>query len=167
MELDLRNISGRRECNFSLGADYLTQQEGSDIKGGCVDVDVVVEKRLSVFEVRLHIEGSASLECDRCLDLMEMAVETDEVLCVKFGDGYFDNGDGTIVVDEREGLLDVGWLAYEFVAMRIPAQHVHADGGCNKEMLAYLSANSGAEKQERENNTMDPRWEKLKGITNI
>ena len=95
---------------------------------------------------------------------MELPVDTDNRLIVKFGSEYSEEDD-IIVVPENEGMLDVAWFIYEFVALVIPIRHVHAPGKCNAAMtqaLEELSADRSSDEESAQ--STDPRWEKLKNL---
>lgn len=67
------------------------------------------------------------IPCDICLDDMDQSIETDNRLVVKFGEDYSEDDD-LVTVAENEGILDVSWFIYEFIALNIPIKHVHAPG---------------------------------------
>ena len=98
---------------------------------------------------------------------MDQDVESDDRLIVKFGEEYSEDDD-LITVDEREGVLDVAWFIYEFIALNIPAKHVHTPGKCNAAMIKVLEEHSATRSSgENEEAAVDPRWnglEKLKTI---
>jgi uncharacterized metal-binding protein YceD (DUF177 family) len=69
------------------------------------------------------------------------------------------------VVPENEGILDMTWFIYEFVALVIPIRHVHAPGKCNPAMtkaLEELSADRSSD--EESDQPTDSRWDKLKTL---
>jgi uncharacterized metal-binding protein YceD (DUF177 family) len=83
---------------------------------------------------------------------------------VKFGEDYREEDD-VIVIAEDEGILDVAWLIYEFIALAIPIKHVHAPGKCNPAMSKLLEEHSAARSGEQEGEkAIDPRWEKLRDL---
>ena len=95
---------------------------------------------------------------------MEQPIETDNRLVVKLGSTNSEEDD-TVMVDENEGILDTSWYIYEFIALAIPIQHVHAPGKCNPAMtkaLEELSADRSGD--EESSQAVDPRWEKLKDL---
>ena len=95
-----------------------------------------------------------------CLDDMDQSIETDNRLVVKFGEDYSEDDD-LVTVAENEGILDVSWFIYEFIALNIPIKHVHAPGKCNPAMIEKLNEHSAARSGEEEEDTVDPRWEAL------
>ena len=91
---------------------------------------------------------------------MEQSIETDDRLLVRFGEDYSEEDD-LVIVAENEGILDVAWFIYEFIALNIPIKHVHAPGKCNPAMIEMLQEHSAARSGEEEEETVDPRWAAL------
>ena len=130
-----------------------------DLKG--LKDEVSIRKASGFFELQFHTVGTIDIPCDRCLDLMEQPVETDNRLVVKLGSTTREEDD-TIVVDENEGILDLSWFIYEFIALAIPIQHVHAPGKCNPAMTQVLEELSADRSGDEESSpATDPRWDAL------
>lgn len=91
---------------------------------------------------------------------MEQSIETDDRLLVRFGEDYSEEDD-LVIVAENEGILDVAWFIYEFIALNIPIKHVHAPGKCNPAMIEMLQEHSAARSGEEEEEIVDPRWAAL------
>ena len=120
------------------------------------------------------------MPCDRCLDDMEQPVSSTDKLLVKFGHEYAEEGENLIVIPEDEGIINVAWFMYEFVALAIPMKHVHAPGKCNKAMSSKLRKHLRTTPDEEEEDAfipeddvlteeetetpIDPRWNELKKI---
>ena len=91
---------------------------------------------------------------------MDQSIETDNRLVVKFWEDYSEDDD-LVTVAENEGILDVSWFIYEFIALNIPIKHVHAPGKCNPAMIEMLKEHSAARSGEEEEEAVDPRWAAL------
>lgn len=170
-------------CNYeySLNDDFFAALETTDIHKGNLKVNLAVKKGIATFSLDFHIEGIVVVSCDRCLDDMEVPVDTDNSLKVKFGAAYSDD-DEIITIDEEDGCIDVAWNIYEFIALSLPIKHVHAPGECNEEMMGALSQHlrvtsdeedeelydeeNGENPDEGELREIDPRWNALKKILN-
>lgn len=98
--------------------------------------------------------------CDVCLEPMEQSIEAIERLEAKFGTENSEEDD-LVTVAEDEGILDVAWYLYEFIALAIPIKHVHAPGKCNPAMVRALEEHSAARSGQEDEQPMDPRWEAL------
>ena len=168
INIDLKELEeGLNTLNFSLGDAYFESLDEEDIKRGAIDVLVNARRTESYFEIEIHTEGTVVVPCDLCLDDMEQHVETDNRLVVKFGEEYSEDDD-LITVAEADGILDLSWFIYEFIALDIPIKHVHAPGKCNAAMIKALEEHSATRSSDGDDEAaVDPRWnglEKLKTI---
>jgi len=95
---------------------------------------------------------------------MDQPVETNKRLVVKYGTEDSEE-DEVLTVNEDEGILDLSWLIYEFIALAIPIRHVHAPGKCNAAMISALEEHSTDRSSDEESTqSIDPRWAKLKDL---
>ena len=116
------------------------------------------------WELMLHTEGLVTIPCNLCMDDMEQLIAADNRLVVKLEEENNED-DELVIVDEDEGILDLSWYIYEFIALAIPIRHVHAPGKCNAAMMKVLEEHSTDRSSDEESTTsVDPRWEKLKNI---
>ena len=166
-KIDLKGLTDElTQLEFDLDKDYFEALDETDVDNGALHVSLSIRKASGFFELLFHTVGTVDVACDRCLDLMEQPIETDNRLVVKLGSTVPEDDD-VVMVDEDEGILDTSWLIYEFIALAIPIQHVHAPGKCNPAMtkaLEELSADRSGD--EESSQPVDPRWEallKLKG----
>ena len=166
---------------FLLDNLFFANIDGPEVQKGKVNVTLVVKKTSRAFELNFQTDGVVWLPCDRCLDDMEQPVTSTDKLLVKFGTEYAEEGDNLVVIPEDEGIINVAWFMYEFVALAIPMKHVHAPGKCNKMMSSKLRkhlrttpdemdeedfiAEGEADMAEEDTDTaVDPRWDELKKI---
>ncbi len=165
LKIDLKGLKDEEtSLEFTLDDTYFEALDGADVKKGSLHVSVSIRKATGFFEFNFHTDGEIVIPCDRCLDDMALPVDTDNCLIVKLGSVYSEEDD-VIVVPENEGILDMAWLIYEFVALVIPIRHVHAPGKCNPAMtqaLEELSADRSSD--EESSQPIDPRWAKLKDL---
>ena len=146
---------------YDLDDAYFGAIDGPEVSRGDVHVSVSIRKANGFFELLLHAEGTVVVPCDRCLDDMDQPVETDHRLTVKLGSEYGEDDD-LVTIDENEGILDLSWFIYEFIALAIPIQHVHEPGKCNAAMIEALEEHSAARSSEEEDaEDIDPRWKAL------
>lgn len=164
-KIDLKGLKDElTKLEFDLDKDYFDALDETDVQSGALHVSVSIRKASGFFELQFHTVGTIDIPCDRCLDLMEQPIETDNRQVVKLGSTAREEDD-TIVVDENEGILDLSWLIYEFIALAIPIQHVHAPGKCNPAMTQVLEELSADRSGDEESSpAVDPRWEKLKNL---
>ena len=164
-KIDLKGLTAEvTTLDFDLDNAFFNALDETEVESGSLHVSLSIRKASGFFELLFHTVGTIDIVCDRCLDLMEQPIETDNRLVVKFGSTGSEDDD-TVIVDENEGILDTSWFIYEFIALAIPIQHVHAPGKCNPAMtkaLEELSADRSGDEESSQD--IDPRWEKLKDL---
>ncbi|MBQ9223979.1 MAG: DUF177 domain-containing protein [Prevotella sp.] len=165
LKIDLKGLQeGLTTLEYTLDDTYFQEIESSEISAGQVHVKVEIRKTRMFWELMLHTEGLVTIPCNLCMDDMEQQIAADNRLVVKLGEENNED-DELVIVDEDEGILDLSWYIYEFIALAIPIRHVHAPGKCNAAMMKVLEEHSTDRSSDEESTTsVDPRWEKLKNI---
>lgn len=167
LKIDLNELKdGLTSLQFNLDDAWFQSLDEADIKRGSVSVSVNVRRTENCFELSFHTEGTVNIPCDICLDDMEQPINCDNRLVAKFGEEYSEDDD-LVTVPESDGVLDVAWFIYEFIALNIPIKHVHAPGKCNPAMIKALQEHSATRSSDEDSEAIDPRWsglEKLKTI---
>lgn len=182
--IDLKNLTpGVHEFEYLLENKFFVDIDGDLVQKGKVKVNLTVKRSTMMFEMNFQIDGVVMVPCDRCLDDMEMPIDTHNRLVVKFGKEYAEENDEVVIIPEDEGSINIAWFLYEFIALAIPMKHIHAPGKCNKTMSSKLkkhSAKSTTDEDEFDDGDMDdddvslddddmptttdPRWDGLKGL---
>lgn len=182
-KIDLKGMQAdSAKYEFVLDNLFFANIDGPEVQKGKVNVVLVVKKTSRAFELNFQTDGMVWVPCDRCLDDMEQPVTSTDRLLVKFGPEYAEEGDELVVIPEDEGIINVAWFMYEFVALAIPMKHVHAPGKCNKLMSSKLRKHlrtspddmdedvfaddeeTGMMDEEADDTAIDPRWNELKKI---
>lgn len=170
-KLNLKSLSeGTHSFDYQIEDAFFEGIAPTDIAGGEVDVQVTVSKISTTHTITLSIEGVVDVPCDRCLDLVDLDVESTREFVVKFGAEHSEEGEDIIIVPEREGVLDLKWLIYEEIVLALPLQRLHIDGECNESMLEKYNAllvdqvSEEADSTERDDEGIDQRWAALKKL---
>lgn len=173
--VELKNLApGIHEYTYLLENKFFIDIDGDQVQKGKVDVHLTVKRSSMMFEMNFQIQGVVMVPCDRCLDDMEIPIDTHNRLVVKFGKEFTEESDEVVVVPEDEGAINLAWFLYEFIALAIPMKHVHAPGKCNKAMSTKLRKHTarnlddddeyGDDDTNDEDSPIitDPRWDSLK-----
>lgn len=165
LTIDLNGLKeGETTFGFDLDDAYFEAIDGPEVRHGRVRVDLTANRAGSVFRLDFHTEGTVIVPCDICLDDMEQPVCADNTLTARIGEEYSEDDD-LVTVGKDEGLLDVSWYIYEFIALSIPVKHVHAPGKCNPAMIKVLEEHSAARSGEGSaEGTVDSRWSELEKL---
>lgn len=169
---------GTHRFDFQVDGDFWKGREESGIKGGKVDVAVVLERGSggSNAALRLNVEmsGEVTTPCDRCLEDCELPVNYRGMLAVKFSDEEHPFEGDILWVNPAEGVIDLEQYIYESIVLSLPLRRVHPEDVhgqplCNPAMLEkfrivteeeFEKLTSEAEIPAQE----DPRWDKLKEL---
>ena len=165
--VDLKGLKAAPlELEFDLDNAFFGDIDGEEFQKGSVKALVTVKKNRDIFDFSFELSGTVVVPCDRCLDDLEIDVDTENELRVKLGDDYADDGD-FVIVPEQEGDINIAWYLYEFIALALPMKRVHAPGKCNHEMTGKLKKHSPEESgcdNDSDEQEVDPRWAGLKNI---
>jgi len=159
--------NGSHEFDYHVNDSFFNHFEQSLVEKGEVKVKVVLEKTALVLTLNFALKGKLYIPCNRCLDLVELPIETEHQLFVKFGEVATDisDVDEIMVIEESTTELDLSQHIYEFISLSIPYRVTHAETAktkCNPEMIKRLNSYLITE----EDKPTDPRWDALKTIIN-
>ena len=136
--------AGKNEFFLHAGKEFFDSFDNEEIFDADLQIRVLVEKSGRYIGVDCDIEGEVTVECDRCLDMLDMPVDTQVSLSVKFGDEQTselgqDREREVIFVKEDESELDMSQIVYDYVCLALPMQRTHGPGRCNPDAMKYYS----------------------------
>ncbi len=178
-KVDLKGMTDRQVFyEWVVDNSFFAIIDGEEFQKGKVTVQLEVTKNIDLFVFQFVLKGHVSVPCDRCLDDMQVDIDTNGTMKVRFGADFADDGD-ILIIPESEGGVNIAWYIYEFIALAIPLKHIHAPNKCNRDMVSKLkrhSADEGSDEEAGEgmfdNDSdkqieMDPRWNELKSLIDI
>ena len=154
------------QFDFVVTDEFFDCFEENTIKGGNIDVSLLLLKKSNSLHLKIHLKGSVKLICDRCLELYEQSIDFMDTIVAEYGEETnFDTNSESVTLEKGKTEINIAQFIYEFAHFGLPLQHYHPDTelgqpGCSKEMLDILNQHLVDEEQE----VIDPRWEKLKEI---
>jgi uncharacterized metal-binding protein YceD (DUF177 family) len=152
--------AGEHEFEYKLDKAFLEAVGDEEMVDAEVVANVVMTKAASMLTFKVSLDGTAIVECDRCLDELEYPIQTEDMLFVKFSEEEFEF-DGEVMwlnpADEEINLAD---YIYESLLLALPYQRVHEDiEDCNPEMINRFSIVSEEEFDE----IAEPKEQSLAG----
>ena len=138
---------GGTQFDWRADGTFFGNSGNSEILAADLGVTVHVEKSMRFFGVDGTNTGKVTVLCDRCLEELELPVDTGFKLSVKFGESAetADAGDREIVmIPEGSQELDLSQFVYDYTCISLPMRRVHPEGECNPEALKYLSTEESA-----------------------
>ena len=158
---------GNHHFSFELDRKFFVLFEHSEISNGNVNAEVILEKKTGVFSLHFSMEGRVEVMCDRCLENFFTNISTTQTVFVKLGETKGEIEDDVLMIGRDDHEIEVRQYLYEFIMLAIPYQKIHPDDSegnstCNPEMIKKLDAHRTKEPDKED--TIDPRWDALKGI---
>ena len=111
------------EFDRQIGKEFFESFGNPDILDASLDVFCDIVRHGVTVDVECSISGTVTVPCDRCLEPLDIPVDTE------FSETYAPEGDE----------LDFSQEVYDYVCTALPLQRVHAEGSCNSETIKFLS----------------------------
>ena len=130
-----------------------------------VKVDINFEKKNNMFNLEFVSEGNVTVACDLTAEPFELIVKGKLPLIVKFGEFFNDDNEEVLIIPHNSYQFNVAQFMYEMIALSVPTKRIHPgvkDGTLKSEVLNKLE--DFKRKELEKNNTIDPRWAKLKEL---
>lgn len=135
---------GGHSFDFQLDDDFFAAFESSEIEHGTADVHIDLERQSSMILASIEISGSVKVVCDRCLEDLDLQINYDDELIVRFTDEDIENDGDIIYLNRADDELPLAQYIYESVLLSLPYNRVHPTDGngvsmCNPDMLARFT----------------------------
>ena len=145
---------GKYEYDFPIDGSFFSEFGNTQILDAEVDVKIIIERGGGWMNVTCIAEGELTVECDRCLDELDLPVDFTASMAVKFAKTDDDpQSDEFLVVDPTDGELDLRQFIYDYICVNMPLQRVHPDGECNPVMMEKLGGLGTDKRADEENNS--------------
>jgi uncharacterized metal-binding protein YceD (DUF177 family) len=147
--------AGMTEISWQAGKEFFDSFENSEILDAHLDADVRVEKSGRYIGVDCDVRGEVTVECDRCLDELDMPIDVEIRLSVKYGseESSEDPQQGereVIFIPETDAEMDMSQIIYDYVCLSLPMQRMHDEGDCNPEVMKRYGAPEETEVSQEE-----------------
>lgn len=130
-----------------------------------IKVHLNFEKKNNMFNLEFVSEGVVTVACDLTAEPFELKAKGNLPLIVKFGEFFNEDNDEVLIIPHNSYQFNVAQFIYEMIVLSVPTKRIHPgvkDGTLKSEVLNKLE--NFKRKELEENNTMDPRWAKLKEL---
>lgn len=133
-----------------------------------LDTDVQVKLKLikkpTLMELFFSVDGSVLVNCDVSGEEFNQPINGKLDIIVKFGEKFNNDDEVVLILPHESHSLDVAQYIYETIILSTPTKRVHPgviDGSLKSEVIEKLKE---LEKNKVKKETIDPRWDKLKGL---
>ena len=174
--------AGEKDYAFRLDKRFFENMECTDVRGADLDAALKVTHRNGVYEIDLRLSGEVTVACDRCLDDLQLPVDSDYHIVVKYGQEFKQDSDELLEIPEGDDCLNVAYMIYDTTMLARPMKPVHPLGKCNRAMSALLKKHRATRSDDpdadledelldgiddepaADSAPADPRWDALKGL---
>lgn len=115
--------SGRTALEWTADGEFFESFGNPDILDARLDVAAEVVNHGATVDVDCRIAGMVTVQCDRCLDELDIPVEAE------FSEVFTPDAPD----------LDLSQDIYDYVCVSLPLRRTHPEGGCNQETVRFLS----------------------------
>lgn len=155
---------GVHEFDFDVSAGFFEYFENPDFTGGELKIRLKLIRESQLITLIFSISGYISVICDRCLELYNYPVKSEESVFIRFGENYEELDNNIVIIPRNEKIINIAQFIYEFTVLNLPIKRVHPDNKdgnseCDPEMLKKIAGYS----KNIEKHT-DPRWDILKEV---
>lgn len=139
--------AGERKFRFHAGIEFFQMFDNQEILDADVNVEATVQKSgTRKVEAVLHLSGTVTVPCDRCLDPLALHVEAEP---------------SEVFTPGEDSDWDLSQAVYDYVCLSLPLQKVHPEGECNPDTVRFLSQE---ERKDEEAATQNSPFAALKGL---
>lgn len=144
---------GKQIYEYVVDGKFFSEFGNSQIIDALCNVSLEVERNSALIEVLLAVKGKVVVECDRCLEELELPIDIDRKIMVRFASSDEEEqteDDDVMVLKERDDDIDLCQFVYDYICLSLPLQKVHPKGKCNPEMIAKLKQDIAKKKSKDE-----------------
>jgi uncharacterized metal-binding protein YceD (DUF177 family) len=159
--------AGKNDFFWQAGKEFFDSFENAEILDAQLDAEVIVEKSGRYIGVDCDVRGKVVVECDRCLDELDMPVDVEIRLSVKYG--MEENSEEpqpgereVVFIPDTDAEFDMSQIVYDYVCLSLPMQRTHEPGECDPETMKYYGA--PVEDMQAEGETENNPFASLKGM---
>ena len=160
---------GKHSFEYEIDNKFFEHFEYDEFNSADIKVDLLLEKKSTMMEFTFKASGTVNIFCDLTNEPYDQPIDSELFLVVKFGEEYNDDNEDLLILPHGEFEINVQQYIYELIVLAVPSKRVHPgvlDGTLQSEVLEKLEELSPKEKEIKEEEDIDPRWNKLKNLLN-
>ena len=130
--------AGERKFRFHADTEFFHKFDNIEILDADVNAEIRVTKEgMQKVEAVLHLQGTVTVPCNRCLEPVVIPVEA--------------NPSEVLAPGEEEVDWDLSQAVYDYVCLSLPLQRVHPEGECNPDTVRFLSRRERGDEEAASN----------------
>lgn len=158
---------GKHQFEYQINNTFFDRFDYREFESSDIKVKVVLEKKPSFLELSFKHNGTIHVPCDVTGEEFDLPLKGKINLVVQFGEQFNDDNEELLILPHGEHQLDLSQYIYEMIVLSIPYRKEHPGikaGTLQTPALDTLKALSVSAPSTPEQETIDPRWDKLKQL---
>ena len=162
--------NGEHQYQFEIEDAFFELFENEIVSQGKLVADISLDKTDRMIQMDIEIEGTVKLTCDRSLELFDEEIHSEKSMIYKFGDEEQELSDDVMVILKDTQVINIASILFEFILLEIPMKKLHPkfrdefEDDESEVIPIYYSDEDESVEEQTEEETIDPRWEKLKNL---
>ena len=160
---------GKHKFEYQISNAFFEIFDYNEFQNSDIKVNVVLDKQSNLLELNFKHQGIINVPCDMTGEDFDLPVKGKLKLIVRFGEDFNNDNEELLILPFGEFEIDIAQYIYEMIVLSIPQRRVHPgikDGSLDTEALTKLKELTIKEqkKEKKEEENIDPRWDKLKQL---
>ena len=160
---------GKHKFEYQISNAFFEIFDYNEFQNSDIKVNVVLDKQSNLLELNFKHEGTINVPCDLTSEDFDLPIKGKLKLIVRFGETFNNDNEELLILPFGEFEIDIAQYIYEMIILSIPLKRIHPgikDGSLNTEALTKLKELTIKEKKKevKEEENIDPRWDKLKQL---
>jgi uncharacterized metal-binding protein YceD (DUF177 family) len=160
---------GKHHFEYQVNNKFFEIFDYHEFQNSDIKVNLVLDKKSTMLELSFKHKGTVNVPCDMTSEDFDLPIKGKMNLIVRFGEVFNNDNEELLILPHGEFEIDVAQYIYEMIVLSVPLRRVHPgikDGSLKTEALTKLKELAVKEKKEekKEEENIDPRWDKLKQL---
>jgi len=156
---------GEHQFEYLINNTFFEVYQYEDILDADIKVHLNFIKKSTLLELSFIAKGEVQVTCDISNELFFQPIEGSLDLVIKFGEEYNNDNEDILIIPYGDFEIDIAQYIYEMIVLSLPVKKIHPgiiDGTLKTDILDKLEELQP--NKEQSNKSIDPRWDKLKGL---
>ncbi|MEY3240392.1 MAG: hypothetical protein RIR11_1830 [Bacteroidota bacterium] len=158
---------GLHKYKYVLDGSFFQHFDASPIGESEIEVEVELDMRPNMIVIDFILSGWISASCDRCSADIQLPIDSDQVLFVKYSEENEEDDDEVIFISRDAPSFNLAKYLYEFSVLSLPITNVYdceseEEPPCNTDVLQFLGNHGGSEGDDPPPDSSI--WDALKNI---
>lgn len=135
---------GKSHYEWVVDKQFFDSFDNTEVLDAELVAKAIAEKSGMKVKLDCSLRGSITVACDRCLEAVEMPVDTEFRLTLQYNEEESGEPDRELILlTEDNPEYDLSQILYDYACLALPIQRTHRDGECNPQIVKYLLKEDG------------------------